>query len=74
MSQIMNSFRTFCHLTVRHVACQLPFMEGKLLISFKQKPSAAKVVQLYIAKLNTEMIDNLRQLKVLVLRQQQQKK
>ena len=33
-----------------------------MLISFKQKISAAKVVQVYISKLNTEMIDTLRQL------------
>ena len=33
-----------------------------MLISFKQKISVAKVVQLYISKLNTEMIDRLRQL------------
>ena len=33
-----------------------------MLISFKQKTSAAKVVQVYISKLNTEMIDKLRQL------------
>ena len=33
-----------------------------MLISFKQKASAAKVVQVYISKVNTEMNDNLRQL------------
>ena len=33
-----------------------------MLISFKQKTSVAKVVQVYISKLNTEMIDRLRQL------------
>ena len=33
-----------------------------MLISFKQKTSVAKVVQVYISKLNTEMIDSLRQL------------
>ena len=38
-------------------------MEGNLLISFKQRTSAAKVVQVYLSKLNTEMIDRLRQLK-----------
>ena len=34
-----------------------------MLISFKQKTSVAKVVQVYISKLNTEMIDRFRQLK-----------
>ena len=33
-----------------------------MLISFKQKTYAAKVVQVFISKLNTEMIDRLRQL------------
>ena len=45
-----------------HVACQVPYMEVNMLISFKQKTSAAKVVQVYISKLNTEMIVRLRQL------------
>ena len=34
-----------------------------MLISVKQKVSAAKVVHVYISKLNTEMIDILRELK-----------
>ena len=34
-----------------------------MLISIRQKISTAKVVQVYNSKLNTEMIDNLRQLK-----------
>ena len=34
-----------------------------MLISFKQKNYAAKVVQVYISKLNTEMIDRMRQLR-----------
>ena len=44
-----------------HVACQLPFMEVNMLISFKQKTPAIKVVQVYISKLNIEMTDILRQ-------------
>ena len=44
------------------VACQLPYMEVSMLISFKQKTSVAKVVKIYISKLNTEMVDRLRQL------------
>ena len=38
-------------------------MDVKVLMSFKQKISPAKVVQVYISKLNTELIDRLRQLK-----------
>ena len=34
-----------------------------MLISFKKKASAAKLLQVYISKLNTEMIDRLRYLK-----------
>ena len=37
--------------------------EVNMLICFKQKVTAAKVVQVYISKLNTEIIDILRQLK-----------
>ena len=44
------------------IACQIPYTEVSILISFKQKTSVAKVVQVYISKLNTEMIDRLRQL------------
>ena len=47
-----------------HVAYQLPFMEVSMLIlSFKHKNSAAKVVPMYISKVIKEMIDILRQLK-----------
>ena len=54
----MYSFRgNFCHK-----ACQVPYMEVSMLISFKQKTSVAKEVQMYILKLNTEMIDIFRQL------------
>ena len=45
------------------VACQFSFMEVNMLISFKQRTSAAKVVQEYISKLNTEMIDRFRHIK-----------
>ena len=41
---------------------QVPYMEVSMLISFKLKTSIAKVVQVYITKLNAEMIDRLRQL------------
>ena len=53
-----------------HVACQLPFKEVNMLLSFKQKTSAAKVVEVYISKLNTEMIEIETAINVLVLRQQ----
>ena len=43
-------------------AFQVPFMEVSMLISFKQNTSVAKVVQVYISKLNVEMIDILRKL------------
>ena len=36
-------------------------MALNILISFKQKLSAAKEVQLYISELNTEIIDGLKQ-------------
>ena len=39
----------------------MPYMEVSMLFSFKQKTSVAKVVLVYISKLNTEMIDILRQ-------------
>ena len=60
----MYSFRSLIFLSIGswHVACQVPYMEVSMLISFKQKTSVAKVVRVYISKLNTERIDRLRKL------------
>ena len=40
----------------------IPYIKANMLISFRYKICAAKVVQVYISKLNTEMIGRLRQL------------
>ena len=53
-----------------HVACQVPYMEESMFVSFKQKTSVAKAVYVNISKLNTEMIDSLRQLYFPSMRQQ----
>ena len=57
-------YELFLSLDSWHVACHLSFMEVhvNMLISLKQKTSALKEVKVYISKLNTEMIDRLRQL------------
>ena len=55
----MYSFRSYFW----HEACQVPYMEVNMFISSKQMTYVATVVQVYISKLNTDMIDRLRQLK-----------
>ena len=62
MSEMYSFMGVILSLYSWHVTYQLPFMEANMFISFKQKTLVAKVVKMHISKLNTEIINRLRQL------------